>query len=123
MKKYEKKINRTRKLIVLVGIGIVILMAFVSLASVTASHQNSALSVKMTRLSEKGLAEHAPIYIDGNADFSDGDDDGVSNPSAAGTESDPYIIENWDINTSSANGIEIRNTDKYFIIRDLTNRK
>lgn len=61
---------------------------------------------------------HNPIYIEGNDDFSDGDDDGVINPSSAGTEGDPYIIEGWEINASTANGIEIRNTTVYFIIRD-----
>ncbi|UCG69970.1 MAG: right-handed parallel beta-helix repeat-containing protein, partial [Thermoplasmata archaeon] len=61
---------------------------------------------------------HNPIYIEGDDDFSDGDDDGVINPSSAGTEGDPYIIAGWEINASTANGIEIRNTTVYFIIRD-----
>jgi parallel beta-helix repeat protein len=38
--------------------------------------------------------------------------------SGSGTQNDPYIIEGWDINASSANGIEIRNTEAYFIIRN-----
>lgn len=29
---------------------------------------------------------HDPIYINGNSDFSDGDDDGVINSGASGTE-------------------------------------
>ena len=66
----------------------------------------------------KSLTSHDPIYIDSNADFSDGDDDGVSNPRAAGSESNPYIIENWNINASSLHGIYIENTDVYFIIRN-----
>jgi parallel beta-helix repeat protein len=41
---------------------------------------------------------------------------GVS--SGSGTASSPYIIENWDINASSAHGIKIQNTDVYFIIRN-----
>ncbi|MCG2826452.1 MAG: right-handed parallel beta-helix repeat-containing protein [Thermoplasmatales archaeon] len=59
-------------------------------------------------------ASHEPIYIDGNDDFVVGQNGVVS---GNGTESDPYIIEGWDIDASSANGIEIKNTDVYFIIR------
>ncbi|MCG2825437.1 MAG: PKD domain-containing protein [Thermoplasmatales archaeon] len=63
-----------------------------------------------------GLVPHDPIYINSNSNFTSAN--GVSNPSAAGTPSDPYIIENWDINASSADGIGIRNTTAYFIIRN-----
>jgi len=65
-----------------------------------------------------GLAEamvtHDPILIDGNASFTHAN--GVT--SGSGTVGDPYVIEGWDINASSANGIEIRNTDAHFIIRN-----
>jgi parallel beta-helix repeat protein len=57
---------------------------------------------------------HAPIYINGNADFTA--ENGVTG--GTGTQSDPYIIEGWDINASSDNGIEIWYTDVYFIIRN-----
>ncbi|MCG2826296.1 MAG: right-handed parallel beta-helix repeat-containing protein, partial [Thermoplasmatales archaeon] len=62
-----------------------------------------------------GLTQHDPIYINGNEDFATQ----AENESWAGngTEADPYIIENWDIDASTAHGIEIRNTDVYFIIR------
>ncbi|MDI6917668.1 MAG: right-handed parallel beta-helix repeat-containing protein [Thermoplasmatales archaeon] len=60
-----------------------------------------------------GLTQHEPIYIDGDDDFTSAN--GVT--SGSGTASDPYIIENWDINASSAVGIEIRNADAHFIIR------
>lgn len=59
---------------------------------------------------------HDPIHIDGNADFTS--ENGVSNPSATGAENDPYIIEGWDIDASTAHGIYIENTDVYFIIRN-----
>ncbi|MCG2827483.1 MAG: right-handed parallel beta-helix repeat-containing protein [Thermoplasmatales archaeon] len=59
---------------------------------------------------------HTPIYINGNSQFTS--ENGVSNPGAAGTEADPYIIENWDIDASTAHGIYIENTDVYFIIRN-----
>jgi parallel beta-helix repeat protein len=60
------------------------------------------------------LAAHDPILIDGNAEFTDAN--GVV--AGSGTESDPYVIVGWDISASTANGIEIRNTDAHFIIRD-----
>jgi parallel beta-helix repeat protein len=60
------------------------------------------------------LSPHSPIYIDSNAGFTAAN--GVT--SGSGTENDPYIIENWSINASSANGIEIKSTDVYFVIRN-----
>ncbi|MEW6069036.1 MAG: right-handed parallel beta-helix repeat-containing protein [Candidatus Thermoplasmatota archaeon] len=55
-----------------------------------------------------------PIYIHGNNNFTSAN--GVT--SGSGTQAEPYIIENWDISASSAHGIEIRNTNVYFIIRN-----
>jgi parallel beta-helix repeat protein len=60
------------------------------------------------------LTSHNPILIDGNAGFTN--ESGVV--WGSGTESNPYIIESWDISASTANGIEIRNTDANFTIRD-----
>ena len=60
------------------------------------------------------LTPHDPIYIYGNENFIPAN--GVI--AGSGTENDPYIIENWDIIAENANGIEIRNTDVHFIIRD-----
>ena len=57
---------------------------------------------------------HDPIYIEGNVNFTA--ENGVIGGN--GIQSDPYIIEGWGISVSSANGIEIRNTDMYFIIRN-----
>lgn len=61
------------------------------------------------------MKTHERIYIDGNKGFN------IINGvvSGSGKSTDPYIIEDWDINASSGqNGIEIRNTDAYFIIRN-----
>ena len=59
---------------------------------------------------------HNPIYIDGNADFaSQASAEGWPGDGSAGN---PYIIEGYDINASTTNGIDIRNTDVYFVIRD-----
>jgi len=58
---------------------------------------------------------HAPILIIGDANFLPAN--GVTGGS--GTWNDPYVIEGWDINASTAHGIEIRNTNAYFVVRDV----
>ena len=58
---------------------------------------------------------HDPIYINGNGDFTA--TNGVAGGS--GTPSDPYIIEGWEINASTAKGILILNTNVHFVIRDV----
>ena len=55
----------------------------------------------------------AHILIDGNSGFTAAN--GVTG--GAGTPSDPYLIEGWQIDTSTAAGIEIRNTSVHFIVR------
>jgi len=60
------------------------------------------------------LTSHAPIYINGNDNFISAN--GVVGGS--GTENDPYIIENWDINAENVHGTWIENTTAYFIIRN-----
>ena len=58
---------------------------------------------------------HPPIYIDENDDFT------LENGVVAGngTRENPYIIEGWEINACNVyDGIFIRNTDAYFIIRN-----
>ena len=58
---------------------------------------------------------HAPILVVGNADLTAAN--GVV--SGSGSPADPFIIEGWDINTSSSAGIEVRNTDAFLVLRDL----
>ncbi len=104
---------------VILGISILTLILVLSTLVVLAGNDGAAtVSEPKFENTSKTLTSHAPIYIEGNADFSDADDDGVSNPNAAGTEIDPYIIENWDIDANTANGIYIGNTNVYFIIRN-----
>ncbi|MCG2826062.1 MAG: right-handed parallel beta-helix repeat-containing protein, partial [Thermoplasmatales archaeon] len=65
---------------------------------------------------EVGLTPHAPIYINGDDDFaSQAESEGWI---GIGSATNPYIIENYDINAGTAHGIEIRNTNVYFIIRN-----
>ncbi|MEM3396693.1 MAG: NosD domain-containing protein [Thermoplasmata archaeon] len=63
------------------------------------------------------LSQHSPIHIIGNSDFTSAN--GVV--SGSGTQSDPYVIEGWEID---ANGgtycIWIENTTAYFVIRNCT---
>lgn len=66
---------------------------------------------------------HDPIHINSNSDFTAGN--GVSNPAAAGTDQDPFIIENWEIAlkaSHTAPGILIENTTAHFIVRYCTVR-
>ncbi|MEW5760591.1 MAG: right-handed parallel beta-helix repeat-containing protein, partial [Candidatus Thermoplasmatota archaeon] len=62
----------------------------------------------------EALTARAPISINGNGSFTNAN--GVT--SGTGTQSDPYIIENWDIDATNNDGIFIQNTDSYFIIRN-----
>jgi len=79
-----------------------------------------ALSFRVVSLQQMSLtvslSSHAPILIDGNTDLTA--PNGVTGGS--GTALDPYIIEGWDIDASTAHGIEIRNTRAYFIVRNVT---
>ncbi|MFW9995644.1 MAG: NosD domain-containing protein, partial [Candidatus Odinarchaeota archaeon] len=61
---------------------------------------------------------HAPIYIDGNLAFAGNAT--LEGWSGHGTETHPYIIERYNITTDVAgtHGIEIRNTDVHFTIRN-----
>ncbi|UCG70233.1 MAG: right-handed parallel beta-helix repeat-containing protein [Thermoplasmata archaeon] len=59
---------------------------------------------------------HDPILIDGDADFAA--QAAAEGWPGDGTVGNPYIIEGYEINTSFANGIEIRSTTVYFVIRN-----
>jgi len=60
------------------------------------------------------LTPHAPILIMGNENFTE--INGVVGGN--GTKGNPYIIEGWDINAITSNGIEVRNTNAYFVIKN-----
>ena len=79
-------------------------------ASLQTGHEAAHLAAPST-----AYTPHAPILIDGNDDFTP--ENGVT--SGSGAWNDPYVIEGWEINASSANGVEIRNTDVRFVLRDL----
>jgi parallel beta-helix repeat protein len=58
---------------------------------------------------------HDPILIDGNSDFTSAN--GVTGGS--GTALDPYIIEGWEIDSLTTIGMYIKNSNCYFIIRNV----
>jgi len=74
----------------------------------------SLLSVSPSSAAPDGLTPHAPIYIISNENFIPAN--GVVGGS--GTENDPYTIENWALDASTAHGIWITNTTAYFIVRN-----
>ena len=84
--------------------------------SVVVLATSTALSLFTTRASAlpPSLLSHAPILINGDAGFTPAN--GVT--SGSGTAVDPFVIEGWDIDASSANGVEVRNTSAHFIIRN-----
>ncbi|MFX0101391.1 MAG: NosD domain-containing protein [Candidatus Hodarchaeota archaeon] len=64
-------------------------------------------------------APHAVIFVNGNSGPSGLDT--FPDTTGNGTEINPYIIENFEINGSGAGTcIEIRNTDKYLVIKNCT---
>jgi parallel beta-helix repeat protein len=87
-----------------------VVMLAVALATLTTL---SLFANRASALSE-GLLSHAPILIDGDVGFTP--TNGVT--SGSGTAAAPYVIEGWNIDASSANGIAVRNTSAHFIIRN-----
>jgi parallel beta-helix repeat protein len=62
-------------------------------------------------ISPQSASSHAPISLDGNSSLDSFCTIG------SGTEEEPYIIENYEIDAASAHGIEIMNTSAYLEIR------
>ena len=77
------------------------------------------LAVRQVSASSNGLRPHAPILIDGPNAFTASN--GVT--AGTGTATNPYVIQGWTIDASTANGIEIRNlvsqNPVHFIIRNV----
>src|SRR5437773_1302377 len=69
----------------------------------------AAVGIRPADASPPGLKAHPPILIDGPYAFTSAN--GVT--SGSGTAKDPYIIQGWSIDASTANGIEIRNIPNY----------
>jgi parallel beta-helix repeat protein len=89
------------------------MMPTVALSSILAIVSFSSLVTVPDEVS--AYTPHAPVIINGNGDFTVAN--GVTG--GIGTASDPYIVEGWEIDASTATGIEIFNTDAHFVIRDV----
>jgi len=76
----------------------------------------SSINVNFNQIYPNAAANHDPILIDGNAELATFISD--EEISGDGTESSPYIIEDFSIDTETGNGIDIRNTNAYLIIQD-----
>jgi parallel beta-helix repeat protein len=74
------------------------------------------LSVNLVLTNASTLQPHQPILINGDTGFV------LSNGVVQGSGSfqDPYVISGWDINSSLANGIDVRNTNAAFVIRNVS---
>lgn len=87
-----------------------LIIALLIVISLTITNQSRSEEDK-----ENTLTNHSPIFINGNSNFTSAN--GVKG--GDGSKNNPYIIENWIISGDKKNGIEIRNTTAYFIIRNV----
>ncbi len=65
------------------------------------------------------LQPRAPIYITSNFGVDNFTSAGGVTPGGTGDPGNPYVIENWKIVTNSSSGIHIRNTHRFFVIRNV----
>ncbi len=108
------------------GYGIVlILICMLALAMVPVGNAQDCIASSNYIRYQQHYEQHAPISIDGDLDFAT--QALLNGWHGQGTETDPYIIEGYEINLSSyyspgwgifADGIRIRNTDAHFIMRN-----
>jgi len=101
------KNNGIKRIGLIVLIGAIVLILCLSAISIVNPNSKTSPS-KYTYISR------GPILIDGDAAFTPAN--GVTGGS--GAPGDPYIINNWDIQASTAHAIEILNTSAYFVIRN-----
>ena len=126
-KRSENKI--TKRILSFLGISIVLCLVFGSSKLTlnlvyTSNLQQIELETNQNNFTErpKISAIHEPIFINGNSDFNtQALNEGWSGD---GTEGNPYVIEDYIININypdyHQNGINIQNTNVYFIIQDVT---
>jgi len=88
-----------------------ILLSTLMIASIIAL----ALPILSSSPVHAALTPHATILINGNGGFTSPD---PVNGGGSGTLGDPYIIENYIIDASTANGIDIMNTTAHFVVRN-----
>ena len=74
------------------------------------------LSINLLLTNASALQPHQSILINGDSGFVPSN--GVVQGS--GSFQDPYVISGWDIDSSSANGIDVRNTNAALVIRNVS---
>lgn len=75
----------------------------------------SVLIIQTHTVKGAPLTLHPPIFIDGDKSFNSSN--GIV--SGNGTLLNPYLIQNWNITSSSGTAIDVRNTTAYFVIRNV----
>ncbi len=100
----------------LIVIGLILLMAVPSAYTISSMKFASYLQkTDCQSVEPNGYTSHAPIYINGNSNFTA--QNGVVGGN--GTAGDPYIIEGWEIDSQGGDYcIKIENTNVYFVIRN-----
>ena len=105
-----------RKIIIIFFFMICFLFSFSAFSiSIGMENANSAhYTDKLSVVSNNSL--HNPINITGNTELA------TMSTSGNGSVTNPYIIENIVINNcaTSGTGVNIRNTDKYFVLRNIS---
>jgi parallel beta-helix repeat protein len=109
IKTHHKKILSLMLLFVLMGTSVVLQFNLVG---------NFNSNKKSREDLPKTSTNHPCIVIDGIGDFAD--QALVEGWDGNGSLEHPFIIKDYTINASSATGIEIRNSDVYFIIENVT---
>ena len=108
-----KKMNRltviSKRVIAIIIISILIL---VSLNISTTDIKSVKEDCKISKPLNLALTPHDPIEIISDDNFTDYGFDGK------GSDVDPYIIEDYNITTSSEKGIYVNSTTMYFVIRN-----
>ncbi len=94
------------------------MLALLATASISLFVTDEGAQASSVFESDRGLTpfvKHAPIEITSNQDFTS--ENGVRE--GTGTESDPFVIEGWEIDATEGNGISVRGTDAHFVLRNL----
>lgn len=74
------------------------------------------LGIPISTSAQLLLASHDPIRIDGDGGFTAAN----GTVSGSGTPGDPFVIAGWEIRTTATVGIEIRNTEAYVTLRNVS---
>ena len=100
---------------------LLLIMTLLLLLSYTQEYNNFKINQTQSMKGTETIAGHIvhlPILINGDADFNS--QAASETWSGSGTLGDPYRIENYYIDASTGHGIDISNTQVYFVIYNCT---